>query len=294
MRVVKVSRGDLAVKITTTGEVKPQNRVEVKAPIGGRLEEVLVKEGEEVKKGQILAWMSTTERAALIDAARARGPETLEEWQNIYKPAPVISPIDGTVIVQTLEGGQTVTTTDPVVVLSDRLIIKAQVDETDLSQISLGQQAEIQLDSYPGKTVHGVVDHIYFESTLINNVNVYAVDVLPKETPSMFRSGMTADVTFIVSERKNALHIPSEAVAEWPEKVKRPKNADFAIYKKTLAGTLEAVPVQIGISDGRMTEILEGANEGMQIQIVRKKQQTQGTNPFLMGPRGGQKNEKKS
>jgi macrolide-specific efflux system membrane fusion protein len=52
----------------------PQNRLEIKPPIAGRAEEVLVNEGELVKAGQIIAWMSSTDRAALLDAARAQGP----------------------------------------------------------------------------------------------------------------------------------------------------------------------------------------------------------------------------
>ncbi len=81
VRVAKVSRGDLSVMVTATGTVKPYNRVEIKAPIPGRIEEVLVQEGEEVKKGQILARMSSVERAALLDAARAQGDAAVKRWE---------------------------------------------------------------------------------------------------------------------------------------------------------------------------------------------------------------------
>ena len=65
VRKVKAARGDLRVTISSTGEVKPQNRVEIKPPVTGRVEEVLVKEGQTVTQGEVLAWMSSTERAAL-------------------------------------------------------------------------------------------------------------------------------------------------------------------------------------------------------------------------------------
>ncbi len=281
VRSVRVERGNLTITITATGEVKPQNRVEVKPPIGGRLEEVLIKEGDMVKKGQTLAWMSSSERAALLDAATSRGPEVLKEWQEVFKPAPVISPIDGTVIVQTLEGGQTVTVSDPVAVISDRLIVKAQVDETDLSKIKLGQETEIQLDAYAAQKIPGTVDHIYYESTLVNNVNVYYVDVLPKEMPSMFRSGMTATVTFVVLRKEKVFLLPAEAITSWPEEIQKPKNAEFAVYIKSFGGKLTPIPVRIGDSDGRMVEILEGVKENQAIQIVRRKEASAGKNPFL-------------
>lgn len=283
LRSAKVERGDLEVQVSATGTVKPYNRVEIKAPIPGRVEEVLVKEGDMVKKGQVLAQMSSTERAALLDAARARGPEAMKRWEESYKMAPLLAPLDGTIIVRSVEPGQTVTTADPVVVLSDRLIVEALVDETDLALIALGQKTAIQLDAYPQETFFGKVDHIMFESKLTNNVNVYAVDILPDPIPPAFRSGMTANVTFIIKEKKGVLLVPSEAVVEWPKNVRRPEKAEFAVYEKTFGGKLVPLAVRIGDSDGRQTEVLEGLKEGQGIQIVRKKQKEVGVSPFSPG-----------
>jgi len=282
LRSVKVSRGDIEVKVTATGTVKPYNRVEIKPPIPGRVEEVLVQEGEQVKKGQVLAQMSSTERAALMDAARAQGAETMKRWEEAYKMAPLLAPLDGTIIVRAVEPGQTVTTADPVVVLSDRLIAEALVDETDLALIALGQKTSIQLDAYPKETFWGKVDHIMYESKLTNNVNVYAVDILPEQIPPAFRSGMTANLTFVVKEKQGVLLVPSEAVVEWPKDHPNPQKAVFAVYKKAFGGKPEPAPVKIGESDGRMTEIVAGLNEGAELLIVRKKEKQRSAN--LFGP----------
>ena len=289
MRTVRVRRGDLTVKITSMGEVKPQNRVEVKPPINGRVDEVLVKEGEEVKQGRILAWMSSTERAALLDAARSQGPEVFDRWQKAYKPAPLIAPVDGTVIVRAVEPGQTVMTTDPVVVIADRLIVEALVDETDLSLISLGQEAEVSLDAYPGQTVSAKVDHISYESQLVNNVNVYTVDILPEEITPTFRSGMTAPVTFIALHRPDVLLAPSEAISEWPDGARKPENGEFAVYRKARSGKPAPAPVRIGKSDGKFTEILEGVKDGDELLVVRRKTASEGSNPFSPIGRGRQR-----
>jgi len=282
VRTMKVARGDLLLTVTATGTVKPYNRVEIKAPIAGRIEEVLVKEGEEVKQGQVLARMSSVERAALLDAARAQGDAAVKRWEEAYKVAPLLAPLDGTIIVRSVEPGQTVTTTDPVVVLSDRLIVEALVDETDLSMIKLGQKTEIRLDAYSKEVFEGKVDHITFESTLENNVNVYAIDIVLEKVPESFRSGMTANVIFIVKEEKNVLQVPSEAVVEWPKDRPNSQNAVFAVYKKIFGGKLEPVPVKIGESDGRMTGIVEGLKEGMEVAIVRRKEKQKSSN--LFGP----------
>ena len=142
-----VTRGRIEVTVQSTGIVQPRNRLEVKPPLAGRAEEVLVQEGQTVKKGQVLLWMSSSERAALIDAARARGPEEVKRWEEFYRATPVVSPIDGTVISRKLEPGQSFTASDPLLVIADRLLVEAQVDETDIGLIRLRLPARILLDA---------------------------------------------------------------------------------------------------------------------------------------------------
>jgi macrolide-specific efflux system membrane fusion protein len=68
---------DLRTTVESTGEIQPRNRLDVKPPIAGRLEELMVDEGFAVEKGQILGWVSSTERATLLDAALATSKEEL-------------------------------------------------------------------------------------------------------------------------------------------------------------------------------------------------------------------------
>jgi macrolide-specific efflux system membrane fusion protein len=269
LRRETVERQDLRVTRTATGEITPQNRVEVKPPIAGRIEQVLVREGDAVTQGQVLAWMSSSDRAALLDAARAQGPEALSRWESAYKAAPLISPLDGTLIVRAVEPGQTVTTADPVVVVADRLIVKAQVDETDIGSINVGQAAAISLDAYPDETVPAQVDHVAYEATTVNNVTIYEVDVLPDQVPEFMRSGMTATVVFVVEAKPGALVVPSEAVhrKEGLVTVRIPGSSPWA--------KPEHRSVTTGITDGKSVEILSGLTEGDAILV-----------PALRMPRG--------
>lgn len=211
-REVKPTLGTLQISITAVGTVQPQNRLEIKPPIAGRVERVVVKEGQRVRTGQILAFLSSIERAALLDAARVQGEESIRYWEDVYKPTPIISPIDGEVIVRAVEPGQTVSANDVIVVISDRLIIKAQVDETDIGRVRVGQKAEVSLDAYPDIRVASRVDHISYESRLINNVTIYEVEILPEKVPAVFRSGMSATVKIIEQVIENALLLPREAI----------------------------------------------------------------------------------
>ncbi len=270
--------------ISTTGDVEPQNRLELKPPIGGRVEDILVHEGDKVKVGQILAWMSSTDRAALLDAARSQGPEAVKYWSDVYKPTPLISPIDGDVIVRPVEPGQTVATTSPVLVLSDRLIVNAQVDETDVGKVKIGQQAMVSLDAYPDVKVKSRVDHISYESKVVNNVTIYEVDVLPEKVPDVFRSGMSATVEIVEANKENVLCLPLEAV-------RRTKRGGRVLLAQGNGKTPIEQKVALGIADEKNVEIVSGlaAKDTVLIRSAKKKQPktvaTPGRNPFMPAPR---------
>ncbi len=270
--------GEIKTLVSCTGTVLPQNRLEVKPPVGGRIEKILVHEGEKVKTGQILAWMSSTERAALLDAARGQGEETLKYWEEAYKPIPLPAPIDGEVIVATTQPGQTVTTADAVVVLSDHLIVRAQVDETDIGKISKGMEAYITLDAYPDTKIKARVEHIYYESQTVNNVTIYPVDLLPQEVPAFFRSGMNATVDFITQDKKGILVVPVTAVHNENGK-------SYVLVKQKNSREPVKVRVELGISDDKNVEVVSGVNEEDRIMVKTKKfvlpKSSSGSNPFL-------------
>jgi len=270
--------GSIRTFISCTGTVLPKNRLEIKPPVNGRIEQILVREGEEVKTGQIMAWMSSTERAALLDAARGKGEEALQYWQETYKPIPLPAPIDGEVIVATTQPGQTVTTVDAVVVLSDHLIVRAQVDETDIGKIALKMKAVITLDAYQDTKIKASVEHIYYESKTVSNVTIYEVDLIPDEVPSFFRSGMNASVDFMTQDKEGILVLPAEAVNK--------EGGDN--YVLVQAGGKEPIRtrVTLGITDDKNVEIVSGVTQNDKVIVKSKKftlptSSAGGSNPFM-------------
>jgi macrolide-specific efflux system membrane fusion protein len=271
---VVVASGKIAITISATGTVQPENRLEIKAPIAGRAVEVLVKEGEAVKKGQILAWMSSTERAALLDAARASGSQELKRWEQLYRPTPIIAPIDGVIILKSIEAGQTFSNTDAIFVLSNRLTIKAQVDETDMAQITTGKAANITLDAYPKQLIEATVGAIAYEARTVNNVTTYLIDVTPKSEPDFMRSGMTAAVVFNIEEKDNIILLPNAAI-NW--ELEEPR----VLVKKARGQEFQVV--KVGISDGKFSEALEGVSLGDTLLIVSEtanKNKSGSSSPF--------------
>ncbi len=291
-KIIHAHIGDIHTTVSTTGTVLPKNRLEVKPPVNGRVDQMLVKEGQQVKVGDIIVLMSSTDRAALLDAARGQGEDKLKYWQEVYKPIPLIAPIDGEVIVGTTQPGQTVTTSDAVVVLSDRLIFRAQVDETDIGHIKEGQNATVTLDAYPDVRIDATVDHIYYESKTINNVTVYEVDLLSKDMPDFLRSGMNTNIEFIQQEKKGVLLLPENAIAQ-------DKGESYVMVNSENGGKPSQRKVKTGISDDKNVEIINGISEDDEIVVKVKKYKLQGanngTNPFMPArPGGNSKSGRKS
>lgn len=274
-RKVTAARGDIEVSVLATGVVQPRNRLEIKPPIAGRIEQVLAQEGRVVDKGDVLAWMSSTERAALLDAARARGADELKRWEELYRPTPILAPIRGTVISRNVEPGQTFTGTDAVFVMSDRLTVKTQVDETDVAQVRLKQKARITLDAYPDRVLPGRVDQIAYDAKVVNNVTTYTVDVHPEETPPFMRSGMTTNVTFVIHTKSGVLLVPSEAVKM------REGRSSVLLAPGDDGDKPEERAVRIGASDGKNIEVLGGVSEGERLLVTRGASRgPRGSNPL--------------
>jgi len=251
LETVRAERDTITQAVSTTGVVEPQNRLEIKPPVSGRIDEILVREGDRIRVGQKLALMSSSERAALLDAALEKGEEELAYWKEAYKPTPLYSPIDGEVIVRAVEPGQTVSTSDAILVLSDRLIVSAQVDEIDIGRIKVGQKARITLDAYPDVTIPARVDHIAYESETISNVTIYDVDILPDKVPEVFRSGMSTNVEIIEEEAENILTVPARAVREG-------SRGPYILVLSSPESVPEIRKVAIGLSDGARTAVLSG------------------------------------
>lgn len=283
-----IERGDVQISIRATGTVKPENRLEIKPPIAGRVETVLIREGDHVRKSQILAWMSSSERAAVLDAARAKGAEEVSRWEELYRATPILSPINGTVILRSVEPGQTFSSTDSVFVLSDRLTVRAQVDETDLAQVKVGMKASVILDAYQNEPVSAKVARIAYEATTVNNVTMYEVDVTPEKTPDTMRSGMTATVRFDVASKLDVVVVANEAV--------RTEGSESSVLVKQGPQRIR-VPVKLGLSDGKVSEVVSGLNEG-DIVVARVLGEAsaaeKATNPFMPTPPRGARSGSKS
>ena len=249
---LKVERGPLRVTLRESAIVGPEHRLTVTPPIPGRIDAINVANGAAVKQGQVLAWISSTARASLMDAARAAGGKEVSYWESIYKAAPLIAPLDGHIISTAVVPGQVVVTAQVVFTMSDHLIVQAYVDETDLNHVWLGQRADITFDSFPDAHLTGKVHEIAFDATTVNNVTTYVVNIYLDSTPSYVRSGLSANVFLLIADRKDVLQIPTDAIT--------PEGDVLVVQGQNQP--LVSQRIEVGMSDGTCTEALAGLNEG--------------------------------
>jgi membrane fusion protein, macrolide-specific efflux system len=281
---VEVKRQAIEDAVDATGSVLPLNRVEIKPPISGRIEKLVVDEGQSVRPGQTVAWMSSNDRAAILDAARAKGPEELKRWEDAYKPTPIVASLPGVVILRNAVVGQTVSASEVVYAVADTLIVQAQVDESEIGKVRRGMPAKITLDAYPDQTVDAEVFDILYEGKSVSNVVTYGVKVRPVKVPDFFRSQMTANVSFIVGRKEDALVVPSFAVKESTDGLKQ-------VLVRAENGKPETRVVKTGIESGESVEILEGVKEGETLLARQERYSPQAapaSSPLSMGgARGG-------
>ncbi len=251
---VTAARGEISDVVDTTGHIEPLNRVVVKPAVAGRVDKIIAEEGDKVKSGQVLAYLSSTDRVAILDAARAKGEEVLAKWENTYKPTPVLSPLDGTVIKRGVVKGETLDTSTEMFALADDLIVVAQVDEADIGRIKNGQRAVITLDAYPKDAFQGTVFQILREGVSVSNVITYSVKIRPDHVPSSFASEMSANIKVIITRKQKAVLLPVTALTDTEDGTR-------CVYKGSPQNPV-LTPVKTGLDDGANVEILSGVEEG--------------------------------
>lgn len=253
LRALDITVGELVVKVTANGTVTPRNKIVVNTPIAGRVDEVLVEEGAVVQKGDILAYLSSSDRVALMDSITEGVEEReLEELKKMYLPIPILAPSTGTVVLRNINQGQSVNQETRLFEISDVLIVVSKVDETDISKISKGQDVIVSVDAYSRDYFEGVVERIGQQSTVTNNVTTYDVYIhLNENFPQKIKSGMSSSLEYVVSKKTGAVLLPT-----WLSEGR--KNTTIQLKVRDSEGHELMRTVVLGESNGEFVEVVEG------------------------------------
>ena len=164
-------------------------------------------------------------QAAIVQAKEAvsQAEASLAKAKQNLDYCTIRSPVKGVIIDRRVNIGQTVVSSlsAPSLFLIARDLTKMQVwasvNEADIGSIHPGQPVTFTVDALPGKTFQGVVGKIRLNATMTQNVVTYTVEVNTDNSSGVLIPYLTANLKFIVSERKNVLLVPNAALRWIPQ-----------------------------------------------------------------------------
>jgi HlyD family secretion protein len=208
------------------------------------------------------------EKLTLAEVQKAR--VTVEDARERLADCELRAPITGMLLKKLVEEGQIVAsgisattggTSIAVVADVSKLMVEANIDETDISKVKVGQPVEISLASGSKERFKGRVDLILPRGEIDSNVIVFKVRIgIEGDIFGRVYAGMTAAVEIRVGEKKGALLVPSEAV--------RVENGGTFIHLPAGEGST-SVAVKVGLDNGVKAEILEGLSDNVEILIPK-------------------------
>ncbi|HEY9199385.1 MAG TPA: efflux RND transporter periplasmic adaptor subunit [Gammaproteobacteria bacterium] len=236
-------------------------------------------------------------------AAVAEAEATLKLNQTDLDKAVIRSPIDGIVLTRTVEPGQTLAASFQAPVLFTlaedltRMELRVDVDEADVGRVQAGQAASFTVDAYPERRFEAHVQQLSFGAQEIDGVVTYEAVLRVDNREQLLRPGMTATADITVAEVRDAVLIPNAALRFTPPQTaldaqageggsvvgrllprpprtnQRPRTAENTDKSQQRVWVLrdgqpQEIPIKVGATDGRNTQILSGTVEpGMELLV---------------------------
>ena len=188
---------------------------------------------------------------AIAQVERAKA--TLKQLQIVHNEHKIYAPLSGFVAARYAERGSLTSTSQPVIRISqeDELKIVCSLTEKDFPGVKKGMKAEITVDALPGRVFEGVVSVI--SPTIDPATRTAQIEIRVPNQKYELRSGMFARVKLYLGERE-ALVVPAEAVNKMPG-----TGTHYVYVVEDNKAVLRNV--KIGITQGNLTEIIDGLTE---------------------------------
>ena len=230
----------------------------------GTVTAINVQEGGAVNKDDIVLQISGEDLTEAIQSAAETlrsaelNMDNLQEAMNNYT---VTSPISGTIIEKNAKAGDALTAGADLCTIYDLsyLVMAINVDELQVSDVSVGQSVQVTADAVPDKTYTGTVTRVSMKGSSNGGTTTYPVTVRIDETEGL-RPGMNANAEIVIAEAGNALAVPNAAIVRggYVLVTKDSPSAANADPDMTAPEGYVYVPVKIGVSDDDYTQIISG------------------------------------
>lgn len=289
---VEVRPQDLSRTVTVTGPIEPIRTVSVNSQTAGTVVNVLVEEGDRVRRGQRLAELDAKEvsaqlarakavlanaeavyqrssqlesndlaTAAELDAVRSAyeiAKADVQLWQTRVDFCRITAPVAGVVTAKQVERGSTVSPNDAMFEIADDslLVVRVRVSELDVVHLQPGRGATLQLDAYPSIQLTGHIRRIFPSADAMSRL--VPVEVVLDRTPPGVdaKPGFLARVEFALNRQDSVLAVPAAAVGV--------SEAGTFVYV-VQADTLVRKPVETGLTASGWIAIEGGLHAGERV-----------------------------
>lgn len=230
----------------------------------GTVTAINVQEGGAVNKDDIVLQISGEDltEAVQSSAESLRSAElNMNNLQEAMDNYTITSPISGTIIEKNAKAGDALTSGADLCTIYDLsyLVMVINVDELQVSSLSVGQSVQVTADAVPDKVYNGTVTRVSMKGNSSGGTTTYPVTVRIDETDGL-RPGMNANAEIVVAEAKNTLSVPNAAVVRggYVLVTKDSPSAVNADPSMIAPDGYVYVPVKTGVSDDNYTQIISG------------------------------------
>ncbi len=216
------------------------------------------------------------EDIAVAEAQVAQAQVGLESAKNKLSDAIMAAPFDGQVVSWNVYVNDPAGAAVQVGSLADlsRNHVDVSIDETQISDITVGQTVHVTLDAFPEQEITGTVSAIDQLSTVTQGIVNYNVRVDIAGTDLPLRPGMTAAIGIVTQRKDNVLSLPTNVVR---------RDAQGAYVEVMRLGQPVRVNITTGLSSDEATEVVSGLQEGDDVVLSGATRRTVPGGPVMFG-----------
>lgn len=252
--------------------------------VSGALATVKGKNGDWVKKGQVLASVEEGDVVMDIISERLQIKSLefdLENKMDELKNMVVKAPIDGIVMEVFVHEGNQISTGTKVMKIAnyDKMKAKILIDEYDIAKVEKDQEAIVTVDGLAGEKFSAIVQEVALMGETREGLAGFPV-IVDIPAPEGLRGGMNAKVAIHIASKENVLLVPIEALYEEVGK---------NLVQVMEGDTPVAKEIEVGLTNDQFAEVISGIEEGMMVVVGNSMDMMGGFGPG--GFNGGHSDE---
>lgn len=258
VRIALAKKGSIQEKITIYGKLAPKQETLLSSQFGGRILDLKLSEGDQVKKGQVVATIQSPKAEALRQTTSKKPAET-KDFSLELLPISINSPYSGIVTGKFHFSGDVVASGEPILKIQDDSIfyLWGQLPATYLSQVRVGKRLKVLFPDLPGISFQAKIEAI--NSTVDNQTQMAQIRTSLHNPDHLLKSDLFAKIEIIVRSLKNVILVSRSAVLS-------DKSGFFVFVERN--GKAHRQPVEVGIKGSDTFEIKSGLNSGEKVIVL--------------------------